>query len=349
MDSLRDGKPGMKDFFVSYNRADLEWAKWLVWHLEEMGFSTIAQFKDFPAAQNFVVNMEKSLQDSHRMMAVLSPEYVSALYTTAEWTSVFTQDPDGTQGLLVPVRVREVQVPKLLTPLVYIDLADADEIKSVTVLADQLRGMGLRLGAPLTGDTRWGPTKPNFPFLKVDVLIEYCADDSPRAEFLASGLEAKGLSVYCSRWRVIGAAAIADSPPPAYLRAKCLAPCVGPGSLAGWANDHLTGGLQLRDKGQIASFLPVFVPGGDMSVRRLFPQIATWAELANAVDLLYSAAKGLPPVIPPVQETAPDVKLQNTEKFLRALKSLRDGGLVDPDVSKDLQIEALKDLYSYGR
>jgi hypothetical protein len=67
------------------------------------------------------------------------------------------------------------------------------------------------------------------------------------------------------------------------------------------------------------------------------------------VDLLYSAAKGLPPVIPPVQETAPDVKLQNTEKFLRALKSLRDGGLVDPDVSKDLQIEALKDLYSYGR
>ncbi len=29
----------MKDFFISYNRADRQWAEWIGWQLEEAGYS----------------------------------------------------------------------------------------------------------------------------------------------------------------------------------------------------------------------------------------------------------------------------------------------------------------------
>jgi hypothetical protein len=41
----------MKDFFVSYNKADKSWAEWIAWQLEEAGYSTVLQGWDFRAGQ----------------------------------------------------------------------------------------------------------------------------------------------------------------------------------------------------------------------------------------------------------------------------------------------------------
>ncbi len=30
-----------KDFFISYNKADREWAEWIAWQLEEEGYTTV--------------------------------------------------------------------------------------------------------------------------------------------------------------------------------------------------------------------------------------------------------------------------------------------------------------------
>ena len=32
----------MKDFFISYNKADRAWAEWIAWHLEEAAYSVRA-------------------------------------------------------------------------------------------------------------------------------------------------------------------------------------------------------------------------------------------------------------------------------------------------------------------
>ncbi|MCH8289827.1 toll/interleukin-1 receptor domain-containing protein, partial [Candidatus Poribacteria bacterium] len=39
----------MRDFFVSYNRADRAWAEWIAWHLEEAGYTVVIQAWDFDA------------------------------------------------------------------------------------------------------------------------------------------------------------------------------------------------------------------------------------------------------------------------------------------------------------
>ncbi|MCP4979232.1 MAG: toll/interleukin-1 receptor domain-containing protein [Gammaproteobacteria bacterium] len=52
----------MKDFFISYNKADRRWAEWIGWELEEAGYSTVIQAWDFKPGGNFVLEMDKAIQ-----------------------------------------------------------------------------------------------------------------------------------------------------------------------------------------------------------------------------------------------------------------------------------------------
>ena len=116
-----------KDFFISYNGADQRWAEWIAWQLEEAAYSVILQAWDFLPGSNFVVQMDRALTLAPHMIAVLSPQYLSALYTQPEWAAAFRRDPKGEQSLLIPVRVQACEVTGLLGPIVYVDLVGRDE------------------------------------------------------------------------------------------------------------------------------------------------------------------------------------------------------------------------------
>lgn len=112
----------MKDFFISYNRADKRWAEWIAWQLEAAGHTVLIQAWDFRQGGNYVLDMQRALEDSRRTLLVLSPDFLRSQYTAPEWAATFAKDPTGSQGLLLPVRVRECQPTGLLAQLVYIDL-----------------------------------------------------------------------------------------------------------------------------------------------------------------------------------------------------------------------------------
>ncbi len=116
-----------RDFFISYNGADLRWAEWIAWQLEEAAYSVIVQAWDFLPGSNFVIQMDRALTLAPRMIAVLSPQYLSSLYTQPEWAAAFRHDPKGEQSLLIPVRVQPCEVNGLLGPIVYVDLVGRDE------------------------------------------------------------------------------------------------------------------------------------------------------------------------------------------------------------------------------
>jgi tetratricopeptide (TPR) repeat protein len=117
----------MKDFFVSYNKADRAWAEWIAWQLEETGYSTVIQAWDFRPGSNFVLEMHRAAQEAERTVAVLSPDYLQALYTQPEWTAAFAQDPMGGEQKLLPVRVRECELKGLLGQVIHIDLVGRGE------------------------------------------------------------------------------------------------------------------------------------------------------------------------------------------------------------------------------
>lgn len=116
-----------KNFFISYNKADAKKAEWIAWQLEEARYTTIIQAWDFGPGDNFVLAMQKVATEAERTIAVLSPDYLQAKFTAPEWAAAFAQDPTGEKRLLIPVRVREVNLSGLLRPIVYIDLVLQDE------------------------------------------------------------------------------------------------------------------------------------------------------------------------------------------------------------------------------
>jgi hypothetical protein len=142
----------MRNFFISYNKADSIWAEWIAWQLEEAGYTTVLQAWDFRPSENFVIKMNKAIQDSERTVAVLSPDYLSAFFTYPEWAAAFAKDPTGYKGVLLPVRVRECDLTGLLNQVIYVDLIGKDEAEAKKAL---LSGIQRERAKPLT--------KPKFP------------------------------------------------------------------------------------------------------------------------------------------------------------------------------------------
>lgn len=127
-------KKGKKNFFISYTSPDVEYAKWIAGVLEAEGYSTIIQAWDFRAGGNFVMNMHRALIDAKKFIAVLSSNYMKSLYTQAEWTAAFTNDPGNHKSLFIPVRIEDIEPEGLLKPIIYIDLFNRDEVASKKAL-----------------------------------------------------------------------------------------------------------------------------------------------------------------------------------------------------------------------
>jgi hypothetical protein len=119
-------KEERRDFFVSYNSADREWAEWIAWTLEQAGYSTIVQAWDFRPGSNFVLEMQQAAQQAERLIAVLSPDYLAASFPQPEWASAFAGDPEGLKRRLVPVMVRQCEPSGLLAAVVQIRLVGLD-------------------------------------------------------------------------------------------------------------------------------------------------------------------------------------------------------------------------------
>lgn len=128
------------DFFVSYTAVDKDWASWLAWSLEEVGFIINIQAWDFRPGQNVIYMMQQGVLARHTI-AVLTPAYLEAERCQQEWMAVLAQDPNGMGRKLIPVRVRPCQPQGLLAPVIYIDLVG--HFEEVTAREKLLTGIPL--------------------------------------------------------------------------------------------------------------------------------------------------------------------------------------------------------------
>jgi tetratricopeptide (TPR) repeat protein len=176
----------MADFFVSYTQADRPWAEWITWTLEEAGYTAVIQAWDFRPGGNFVVEMHRAAESAERTLAVLSPDYLGSLYATAEWAAAFAQDPDGSRGKLLPVRVRAVQLSGLLAAVVAIDLVGLDTGAAREKL---LAGLARSRAKPQTVPSFPGVPRPGFPGAPAAAEPESAARlaDLPEEEIPAPG------------------------------------------------------------------------------------------------------------------------------------------------------------------
>jgi len=155
-----------KDFFISYNKADKAWAEWIAWELEAAGYSIIIQAWDFLSGSNFILEMDKACTTADQTIAVLSPDYLKALYTKPEWGAAFAQDPTGEKKILRTVRVRECDLTGLLKQIVYIDLVGLNETAAKHKLLADIKGQRVKPDSPPVFPIAIGSTsetRPRFP------------------------------------------------------------------------------------------------------------------------------------------------------------------------------------------
>jgi hypothetical protein len=140
----------MKDFFISYNKADRDRAEWIARQLTDGGYSAVIQAWDILPGDNFVLAMHRAASEAARTIAVLSPDYLTSIYAAPEWAAAFAQDPTGEKRTFVPVRVRECSLTGLLSQIVYIDLVGKSDAEARQVLLEGINR-----------PTRSGPAAPS--------------------------------------------------------------------------------------------------------------------------------------------------------------------------------------------
>lgn len=146
-----------KDFFVSYTKKNEDWAEWIAWQLEEMGYSVIIQAWDFKAGCNFVEEMQKASTIAERTIAILSTEYMKSGFANAEWQAAFASDPSGRLRKLITVRIEDFKPKGLLGQIIYIDLVGLSREEAINRLRTEIP-------FSVSEDNRLKPKKePSFP------------------------------------------------------------------------------------------------------------------------------------------------------------------------------------------
>jgi hypothetical protein len=137
------------DFFVSYTSADRAWAEWIAWQLEAHGYRVRIQAWDFTPGRSWTHEMQQGTTTAERVVVVLSAAYLESEHGEAEWQVFQAKDPLGKRGLLLPVRVGDVEPSGLLTTRIYVDLVGRDANSArATLLAAARRVRGKPTSEP---------------------------------------------------------------------------------------------------------------------------------------------------------------------------------------------------------
>jgi len=155
------------DVFVSYHRADRDWAEWIAWTLEDADYAVKVQAWDIRPGHNFVLEMQDAASRARHTLAVLSPSFLDSEFTQSEWAAAFARDPRGKKRTLIPIRVEPCDVESLLAPIVYADLVGLDEQEAARVLLGAFKDRAKpdrRPDFPKRGlSVRAASERPDFP------------------------------------------------------------------------------------------------------------------------------------------------------------------------------------------
>lgn len=120
----------MRDFFISYTAADSDWAVWIAYELESLGFTVHIQAWDFLPGSNFMDLIDRASRQSRQTISVLSKRYLEQAFPRLEMLTALGADPIGHAMRLVPIRIESFEVTGILSNFVYIDLSKLSETEA---------------------------------------------------------------------------------------------------------------------------------------------------------------------------------------------------------------------------
>ena len=158
----------MKDFFISYSGTDVKYATWVAKILEEENYSVIIQEWDFRPGDNFISKINEGLLECKKLIVILSRNYLKSKWCEAEWTAKLAEGLN--ERNVIPIRIEAINVGGLLSPIVYIDIVDKNEVEAK---AEIIKGITETM---CRGEGVQYPTPYNVEHIKID--NDYYVDDT---------------------------------------------------------------------------------------------------------------------------------------------------------------------------
>ena len=130
-----------RDFFISFNGADLAYAEAIDNALRAAGFSTFYHPRDLPPGGNVPIWMDDALMSSAQTLALYSPDYTKdkAIYSKAERYASWWQDPGGDKRKLIPVLLRETSFSPLMAMISRIEVTGLTAKDAAARLVERLK------------------------------------------------------------------------------------------------------------------------------------------------------------------------------------------------------------------
>ncbi|KAE8296046.1 Toll-like receptor 1 Toll/interleukin-1 receptor-like protein [Larimichthys crocea] len=122
--TLRDGE--CYHVFISYSSTDYQWTHSLIDQLESCGLQVCYHERDFTPGRTVLENMSECIQQSQKVLLVLSPEFVRSRWCLLEANMSLFRDC-LVRKPIVPVLLEQgVSVPLHLCHLTYLEANDPD-------------------------------------------------------------------------------------------------------------------------------------------------------------------------------------------------------------------------------
>ena len=152
---------GKKDLLISHNKADRAWAEWMVWELEDLGYTVAVQSLEMRSGFDVSLEMDKAAAVAERIFILISPAYVPLLASHPEKVHPLFRDEPGRPAAVTALRVGKCAIKGLLGGAGLLDLVGRDEASARQALAAAAKRAGVEPAgaAPSRGTHR----KPRFP------------------------------------------------------------------------------------------------------------------------------------------------------------------------------------------
>lgn len=115
------------DVFISYSHCDLDWVRtWLLPRLESAGLRVCIDFRDFKMGIPIFDNMSDAATQSRKTLFVMTPNWTTSEFGRFEALVTQTIDPIGRKGRLLPLMLKDCDLPASLQILTCADFKDPD-------------------------------------------------------------------------------------------------------------------------------------------------------------------------------------------------------------------------------
>ena len=110
----------MKDFFISYNSADLEWAEWIARCLEDVGYTIILRSWNSSKVGDYLKELNYNSNYARGIIILLSADYFDMITSIDEWISTLINLAENKDNNLMTIKVRECSLYALLPQSVFL-------------------------------------------------------------------------------------------------------------------------------------------------------------------------------------------------------------------------------------